>query len=106
VLVRRIARAIAEASAMHPVVDFRLAEHLGAHPRLLDLAARRIAEAIQGEVRMSCDRCIYRVPLSGFEHQVGRPQASDAAHGLREGNGSHDHLPRYLKLDRHATVET
>lgn len=88
VLVRRIANVVAERAAAFPGVDLRLAEHLGAHPRLLDLAARRIDEAIRGEVAMSCDRCIYRVPLVGFAQQVGRPQTSDAGHGLRQGGGS------------------
>jgi sirohydrochlorin cobaltochelatase len=94
VLVRRIATVVAEQAAALPTVDFRLAGHLGAHPRVLDLAARRIDEAIQGAVAMSCDRCIYRVPLVGFEQQVGRPQLTDAAHGLREGAGGHDHQHR------------
>ena len=46
-----------------------------------------------GEARMSCDRCVYRAPLPGFEYRVGQPQFSDAGHGLREGKGSgiHDH---------------
>lgn len=89
VLVRRISQTVAEISRQYPGVDVRVAGHLGAHPRLLDLAARRIAEATQGEVKMSCDRCIYRVPLIGFGHRVGQPQRSDRAHGLREGNGPH-----------------
>jgi sirohydrochlorin cobaltochelatase len=98
VLVRRIATVVAEQAAALPAVDFRLAEHLGAHPRVLDLATRRIDEAIQGAVAMSCDRCVYRVPLVGFEQQVGRPQSSDAVHGLREGAGGHDHQhPTYRR---------
>jgi sirohydrochlorin cobaltochelatase len=92
VLVRRIANVVAEHASARPDVDFRLAGHLGAHSRLLDLAARRIAEAVEGEVRMTCDRCVYRVPLAGFEQQVGRAQVSDGAHGLREaGRPQHDH---------------
>jgi sirohydrochlorin cobaltochelatase len=104
VLVRRVASIVAERAAALPNVDFRLAEHLGAHPRLLDLAARRVAEAIRGEVAMSCDRCIYRVPLAGFGHQIGRPQTSDAGHGLREGGGS-QHAQHHVRR-QHNGVES
>ncbi len=92
VLVRRIDRIVADVAASHPEIDFRIAEHLGCHPRLLDLVIRRIEEARQGEVRMSCDRCKWRVPLAGYADQVGRPQTSDGAHGLREaGSAAHSH---------------
>ena len=101
VLVRRIARAVAERAAMVPGVDFQLAGHIGAHARLLDLAHRRITEAIGGEVKMSCDRCVYRVPLVSFGHRVGRPQTSDAAHGLREGGAAqHSHHQANTRRDR------
>jgi len=95
VLVRRISRIVADLAASHPTVQFQVAEHLGCHPRVLDLAVRRIEEAHQGAVRMSCDRCKWRVPLAGFEAQVGQPQTSDGAHGLREAGPpaahAHDH---------------
>ncbi len=96
VLVRRISRVVAEFAARHPDVELQVAEHLGCHPRLLDLVVRRVEEAHNGDVRMSCDRCKWRVPLPGFADQVGRPQSSDGAHGLREAGTSlhthtHDH---------------
>ena len=92
VLVRRIGRMVAEAAAHHPDIDFRVAAHLGSHPRVLDLALRRVQEAHRGAVAMSCDRCKWRVPLVGFAHQVGHPQRSDGAHGLREaGPAAHPH---------------
>jgi sirohydrochlorin cobaltochelatase len=92
VLVRRIGRTVARFAASHPSVELRVAAHLGCHPRLLDLAARRIEEAHRGAVSMSCDRCKWRVPLPGFEDQVGRPQTSDGAHGLRDaGTAAHVH---------------
>jgi len=92
VLVRRIARMVGDLRAVYPRVRIEVAEHLGAHPSILDLAAWRIEEASAGEVRMSCDRCKWRVPLVGFEQRVGQPQTSDRAHGLREGGTmGHDH---------------
>jgi sirohydrochlorin cobaltochelatase len=93
VLVRRISRIVAAVAASHPAIDFQVADHLGCHPRLLDLVVRRVEEAHHSGVRMSCDRCKYRVPLAGYEDQVGRPQTSDGAHGLREAGSAaaHDH---------------
>jgi sirohydrochlorin cobaltochelatase len=93
VLARRVAEVVARYADGVPGVDFRVAEHLGAHPRVLDLAARRVAEALRGEVSMSCDRCVYRAPLAGFEHQVCLPQRTDTAHGLREKASAHASRP-------------
>lgn len=104
VLVRRISQVVAGEAGAYPEVDFRVAEHLGSHPRLLDLAERRIMEGLGGKVAMNCDRCVYRAPVIGFEQLVGRPQTSDVSHGLREGGeggggARHDHA-RY-GLHRH-----
>lgn len=91
-LVRRIERVVEARRERYPAVEFAVGRHLGRHPRLVDLAARRLAETERGEVRMSCDRCKYRVPLVGFEDQIGQPQLSDRDHGLRtDGDGAHEH---------------
>jgi sirohydrochlorin cobaltochelatase len=91
VLVRRIGEIVAGYRARHPELEFAVGEHLGRHPILTGLALRRIEQAGQERVHMSCDRCKYRVNLVGFEHQVGQPQTSDRAHGLRTGDGAHHH---------------
>jgi sirohydrochlorin cobaltochelatase len=48
--------------------------YLGVHPLLLDVAAQRLQEAIDGTANMTCDICKYRYPMAGYEHQVGQPQ--------------------------------
>jgi sirohydrochlorin cobaltochelatase len=94
VLVRRIQRVVQTRRERHPLVELAVGRHLGRHPRLVDLAVRRLTEIDQGEVRMSCDRCKYRLPLVGFENQVGQPQHSDHNHGLRtDGHAAHEHGP-------------
>lgn len=45
----------------------------GADP-LAELVLERYREAVGGDIRMSCDTCMYRVALPGFEHRVGEPQ--------------------------------
>ena len=92
VLVRRIQRVVQTRRERYPTVELAVGRHLGRHPRLVELAVRRLTEIDQGEVRMSCDRCKYRVPLVGFEDQVGQPQRSDHNHGLRtDGHAAHEH---------------
>ena len=34
----------------------------------------RYDEALDGDIRMNCDTCAYRVALPGFTDKVGRPQ--------------------------------
>ena len=50
-----------------------LAAHLGTDPRLAALVVERQREAREGDVRMNCDVCAYRVRLPGFEDKVGTP---------------------------------
>jgi cobalt/nickel transport system ATP-binding protein len=40
---------------------------------LARLVLERYREALQGDVRMNCDYCAYRVSLPGYEDRVGRP---------------------------------
>jgi cobalt/nickel transport system ATP-binding protein len=75
VLVPRLyAKAAAWAEA-HPAVDVRAAPHLGPDRRLAKLVLERYREVLQGDVRMNCDLCTYRVRLPGYEDKVGMPIA-------------------------------
>jgi len=65
------------------------AGYLGVHPLLVEVAAQRLAEAIEGQTNMTCDLCKYRHSMAGYEQQVGQPQDSHHLHG---GSAhSHDH---------------
>jgi sirohydrochlorin cobaltochelatase len=80
----------------HPSVDVRVAPLLGIDDRIARLVIDRHAEAVAGDVRMSCDTCIYRAPLVGFEHRVGAPQTlhdhpSDRAHAHPHNGHVHAH---------------
>lgn len=63
------------------------APHLGSHPLLLEVAAQRLQEAIEGTAQMTCDICKYRFPMAGYEHQVGQPQVTHHLHG----GSAHEH---------------
>lgn len=57
------------------------AQHLGVHPLLLEVAEQRLREAIEGRAAMNCDLCKYRLPMAGYENQVGQPQTTHHLHG-------------------------
>lgn len=91
-------RVIAQARAYADVntdVEVRVTDLVHGTPALADLVLDRYDEALAGDIRMSCDICVYRVPMPGFEQRVGAPQLphdhpDDPAHGHGNGNG-HDH---------------
>jgi sirohydrochlorin cobaltochelatase len=58
----------------HAEVDVRVAPVLGPDERVARLVLERYAEVLAGDVRMSCDTCIYRIALPGYEDRVGAPQ--------------------------------
>lgn len=69
-------------------VDVIWAGHLGPSPTLAPLIAARAAEALAGEVKMSCDLCSYRAPFPGLEERVGQ------ARGVGHSHLAVDHLTR------------
>ncbi|MGH3872369.1 MAG: CbiX/SirB N-terminal domain-containing protein [Pseudonocardiaceae bacterium] len=71
----------------HPEVEVRGAGHLGPDPRLARLVVQRYREARDGDVRMNCDLCAYRVQLPGYESKVGTP-ISLTPHGDGPARGS------------------
>ena len=62
------------------------AQPLGVHPLLLEVAEQRLSQALHGEAKMTCDACKYRLPLAGYENQVGQAQVS---HHFQGGTHSH-----------------
>jgi len=73
VLVDRVGERVRRWAADHPDIEVAVAEHLGPDERLAALVVERHREAINGDVRMNCDLCVYRVRLPGFEEKVGTP---------------------------------
>ncbi|GAA2412021.1 CbiX/SirB N-terminal domain-containing protein [Streptomyces coeruleofuscus] len=87
-------------AAAHPEVEVRSADVIGPEPELLDLVWERYAEAVEGDLRMNCDSCVYRVALPGFEDKVGMPQqphfhpdddGHHHGHGHGHQHGAHSH---------------
>lgn len=74
VLPDRVVAQSREWAAEHRNVEVRQAAVLGPEDSLAGLVLERYAEVLGGDVRMSCDTCIYRVAMPGFEGKVGAPQ--------------------------------
>ncbi len=80
---RGIHKKVNNLQAAYPDIDFRVAEHLNTHPKIIDVVAQRYQEALTGTAAMTCDICKYRHQMVGFEDEYGLPQFSDHHHGLR-----------------------
>ena len=65
VLVDRIHDQADAWAADHPDVEVRHGAHLGSDARLAQLVLERHQEAIEGEARMNCDCCVYRIAIPG-----------------------------------------
>ncbi len=98
VLVERIHTQIAENAAHFPATSFAVAPYLGGDPLLVDLLVQRVEEAESGRVQMSCDTCLYRTAMVGFEQFAGVPRWSDTLHGLRGHDHTHGYAAAYPSL--------
>jgi len=73
VLVERIRSQSQDWQEAHSDIEVRVGAEMGADRRLARLVLERYREALDGDVRMNCDCCAYRVTLPGFEDRVGAP---------------------------------
>jgi sirohydrochlorin cobaltochelatase len=74
VLEERIRTQAAAFAAAHAGVRVEVTAYLGPDDRVARLVLERYREAVGGSVRASCDLCVHRVALPGFERLVGAPQ--------------------------------
>jgi sirohydrochlorin cobaltochelatase len=89
VLPRRVVDQAAAFGAAHPDMDVRTAGYLGDCDELAGLVVERYREALDGDIRMNCDTCAYRVLLPGFEDKLGAPQTPH--HHPDDPAGGHGH---------------
>lgn len=74
VLPDRVADQAHRFATEHRDLDVRCAGVIGDCDGLAELVEERYAEALAGDIRMSCDTCVYRAPMPGFTDRVGAPQ--------------------------------
>jgi sirohydrochlorin ferrochelatase len=78
-------------------IEIVSARHFRSHPLLLRAFEDRAFEAIHGLPVMNCDLCKYRVKITGFEEDLGEPQAGHhyrVRAATTDDDRSHDHRPR------------
>ncbi|MGH9188887.1 MAG: sirohydrochlorin chelatase [Acidimicrobiales bacterium] len=68
ILVERIRDQAAAWAGDNPDVHVCNGAHLGPDARVAALVLERYREALEGDVRMNCDLCVYRVSLPGHGH--------------------------------------
>lgn len=66
ILIKRLERSISTFQSQYPTIQFKLANYFGFHEKLQTIILDRIEEALQGNVKMNCDTCQYR--LHAMEH--------------------------------------
>ena len=78
-------RVAATATAIAAETGMAVADagRFGPHSLVADVVLDRYAEALDGDVRMNCDLCAYRVPLPGLENRVGAPSAGGTGERVR-----------------------
>jgi len=89
VLIKRLELLMEEFKVEHPTVEFLLAGYFGFHERLQLIIKDRIEEALQGEVKMNCDTCQYRI--AAMEHIDHHHHHHDHDHGHHHDHDHHHH---------------
>ncbi|MEV6160666.1 sirohydrochlorin chelatase [Streptomyces sp. NPDC052052] len=90
ILPDRVRRQTEDWATAHPELDVRTAEVIGGAEELYELVMERYREAVEGDLRMNCDSCVYRISLPGFEDKVGLPQQP---HFHPDDDTPHHHHP-------------
>ncbi|MGX9134567.1 sirohydrochlorin chelatase [Rummeliibacillus sp. JY-2-4R] len=87
ILMERMQGMRADFASEYPNVDVKLANYFGYHKSLQIVLNDRIEESLQGEVKMNCDTCQYRINAAEF---VEHHHHHDHEHG-HDHNHHHDH---------------
>lgn len=89
ILIKRLEEMVRDFGRELPQVEFKLAEYFGFHPKLQSIILDRIQEALQGEVKMNCDTCQYRIAaMEHIDHHHHHDHDHDHDHGHHH---HHDH---------------
>jgi len=90
ILIKRLETSLREFKLNHPDIEFKLADYFGYHKRLQTIVMERIAEVVQGDVKMNCDMCQYRI--AAMEHIDHHHHHDDHDHHhLHHDDHDHQH---------------
>ncbi|MBL0385808.1 sirohydrochlorin chelatase [Tumebacillus sp. ITR2] len=91
VLIKRIEDFMDVFRTTYPQVELRLAEYFGFHDALIDLVQERAEEAAQGDVKMNCDHCQFRLMAMDEHHHHHDHDHEHGHHHHHEHEHDHDH---------------
>ncbi|ARU61490.1 sirohydrochlorin chelatase [Tumebacillus avium] len=89
VLIKRMEAMTGEFSKAYPDVQFVLAEYFGFHDNLVTILRERAVEAANGETKMNCDLCKYR--LAAMEDHHHHHHHDHDHHHEHDHHHDHDH---------------
>lgn len=90
VLIKRMEQMLEQYRERFPEHEFALADYFGFHPKLKTILQERATEALEGEARMNCDMCQYRIAaMEHIDHH--HHHDDDHHHGHDHGHHHHDH---------------
>ncbi|WHZ55802.1 sirohydrochlorin chelatase [Metabacillus hrfriensis] len=90
ILIKRLENMMEEFGNEHPGIDFKLAGYFGFHSRLKTILKDRIEESLQGDVKMNCDTCLYRIEaMEHIDHHHHHDHDHDHDHHQHEHHNHH-----------------
>ncbi|GAE36090.1 sirohydrochlorin chelatase [Halalkalibacter akibai] len=94
ILIKRLEGLISDFELEYLGVEFKLAGYFGFHKRLKTIIKDRIEEALQGDVKMNCDTCQYRIAaMEHIDHHHHHDHDHDHGH-----HHHHEHEHEAQKL--------
>ncbi|WP_201319244.1 sirohydrochlorin chelatase [Paenibacillus sp. EPM92] len=100
VLIKRLEQLTASFAETYPDREFVLAEYFGFHPMLREIMRERAQEALQGQVRMNCDMCQFR--LEAMKHHHHDHDHDHSHHHGHDHHHEHEHRHEHEHGHRHA----
>ncbi|WP_028403310.1 sirohydrochlorin chelatase [Ectobacillus panaciterrae] len=98
ILIKRLEEMMVKFEHQYPHTEFKLAGYFGFHPKLQVILKDRAEEALQDEVKMNCDTCVYR--LGAMEH-IHHHHHHDHDHGHHHDHDHHHHDHHHHDHDHH-----
>lgn len=81
VLIKRLETLVENYRNQYPDHEFELAGYFGFHEKLKVILQDRMDEALQGEVKMNCDTCVYRIEaMEHIDHHHHHDHDHDHGH--------------------------
>ncbi|MEC1721559.1 sirohydrochlorin chelatase [Schinkia azotoformans] len=88
VLIKRLEKIVQGYKERYKDHQFALAEYFGFHEKLQDILMDRVQEALDGDVKMNCDTCQYRI---GVAENVGHHHHHHHDHHDHDNHHHHNH---------------